>query len=79
MTEEELNRLPWQFQCHLAMEHEHCSTYNAEYNGHRFGVCNHTPIDSATMEPHGRRYRHWMLDGKVYKTRKKFLEAIANI
>ena len=79
MTEAELLVLPFRFQCHLAMEHEHCSTYVAQFGGHRFGVCNHTPIDSATMEPHGRRYRHWMLDGKVYKTRKKFLEAIANI
>ena len=27
-------------------------------------------------EPHGRSYRHYWLNGKVYKSKKKFLEAI---
>lgn len=72
MKREEIEQIPLRFQCHLSMEHEHTSTYSASYNGHSFGLCVHVPFKDG--EPKGRSYKHYMVDGKVFKTMKKFLE-----
>lgn len=72
MTLEELTRIPFHFECHLNMEDEHCTTY-ANDDG-RIKICDHVPYKDG--EPKGRTYRHYMLDGKVFKKWDKFIEAL---
>ena len=72
MTEEELKKVPFRWQGHMSLESEHTSTYLSEDK--RIGFCDHVPFRNG--EPHGRAYRHYMIDGKVYKTKEKFLEAL---
>ena len=74
MTIEELDKVPFRCYSHLSMEHEHTTTYFSPDK--RIGFCDHVPRKDG--EPYGRSYRHYWLDGKVYKTRKKFLEALAD-
>ena len=68
----EITKIPFKFQTHLNMEHEHCTTYTAEYKGHQFGMCKHEPYKDGV--PKGRAYTHYMVDGKVFKTLQKFYE-----
>lgn len=77
MTIEELEKIPFYFVSHLSMEDEHCTTYISEDK--RFGFCDHVPYKDG--EPNRRRksYRHYMINGKVYKTKEKFLEALAEV
>ena len=77
MTLEEFNKIPVRETCHLAMEHEYTTTYASADN--RVGVCVHVPHHPKTGEPHGRSYRHYMIDGKVYKSRQKLAEAIKDL
>ena len=72
MTEDELKQIPFHFVCHMAMEKEHTLTYASEDG--RLGICDHTPVRK--NGDFGRAYRHWRIDGKVYKTREKFIEAL---
>ena len=74
MTEEEWSKIPFKFAGHMSMEDEHTIAYQSE-NG-RLGFCDHTlKKKDGTF---GRQYRHWRIDGKVYKSKKKFLEALAD-
>ena len=72
MTIEELEKMPFKFHSHMSMEDEHITTYLSEDG--KIGFCNHVPFKDG--DPHGRSYRHYLLNGKVYKSKKKFLEAI---
>lgn len=72
MTVEELKKIPLHFVCHLNMGDVHTTTYASEDN--RIGICDHVPYKDG--EPKGRTYRHWMLDGKVFKKWDKFVEAL---
>ena len=75
MTEEELKKVPFRETCHMAMEGEYTTTYMSKDG--RLGFCDHVPRDEYGMvKKGGRAVRHFMIDGKVYKTKKKFLEAI---
>ena len=74
MTLEELSRIPFRFVAHLSMEDEHCLTYESEDG--RLGWCDHTK--KKKNGDFGRTYRHWHIDWKVYKSKKKFLEALAD-
>lgn len=56
----------------MSMEDEHTITYTASYKGHGFAMCKHTPYKDGV--PKGRTYTHYMVDGKVFKTLKKFYE-----
>lgn len=75
MTKEELRKIPFTFVSHLNMEHEHTSTYvNIDYD---FGMCSHTKcVDGIAC---GRTYIHYRHGNKVYKSLKKFLEAIKDV
>lgn len=77
MTIEELEKTPFYFVSHLNMEDEHCTTYISKDK--RFGFCDHVPYKDG--EPNRRRksYRHYMINGKVYKSKEKFLEALAEV
>jgi hypothetical protein len=75
MTIEELKAVKFRETCHMAMADEYTTTYISEDN--RLGFCDHVPRDEWGMvKKGGRSYRHYMIDGKVYKSKKKFLEAI---
>lgn len=74
MTYEELKKVPFHFVSHLSMEDKHCTTYASEDG--RISFCTHVLYKNG--EPKGRSYRHYMIDGKVYRSRKKFIEALAS-
>lgn len=74
MTIDELKVIPFYFVCSAAWEHEHTLSYESEDG--RLGYCDHTP--KRKNGDFGRSYRHWRIDGKVYKTKGKFLEALAD-
>ena len=75
MTIEEIKHIPFHFVCSAAWEHEHTMTYMSKDG--RMGFCDHVPRDKYGMvKKGGRAVRHFMIDGKVYKSKKKFLEAI---
>lgn len=72
MTIEELKDIPFYFVAHMALETEHMITYETEDG--RLGFCDHTP--KRKNGDFGRTYRHYRIEGKVYKTKDKFLEAL---
>ena len=72
MTREELEKIPFQMIAHLAMEDEHCCTYSSKDG--RLGFCVHTR--KKVSGGFGRSYRHWRIDGKVYKKEEEFFEAL---
>ena len=75
MTIEELKAVKFRETCHMAMEGEYTTTYMSEDG--RLGFCDHVPRDKYGMvKEKGRVIRHFMIDGKVYKSKAKFLEAI---
>ena len=74
MTEKELQCVDFHWVSHLSMEHEHCTTYESEDG--RLGWCMHQPINPVTGDPWRHPYTHYKIDGKVYKSKKKFLEAL---
>lgn len=74
MTLEELQKIPFHFVSSLAMEDEHTLTYASEDG--RLGFCDHTPKRKNGY--FGRTYRHYRIDGKVYKKKEKFIEALAD-
>jgi hypothetical protein len=75
MTEEELKKVLFREICHMAMEGEYATTYMSKDG--RLGFCDHVPRDKYGMvKEKGRVIRHFMIDGKVYKSKAKFLEAI---
>lgn len=72
MTREEINNIPFKWQSHTAGAYEHTMFYSAEYKGHQFALCDHQPYKNGV--PYGRNYRHYAVDGKVFKTKEKFYE-----
>lgn len=75
MTLEELNKVPFSFVSHMSGEHEHCSTYtNKEYG---FAMCTHTKCLEGIS--YGRTITHYLYKDKVYKSLRKFLEAIEDV
>lgn len=76
MTIQELHRLPWKMQSHLAMESGHASCYTARIGFYQIGKCVHTiKKDDFTF---GRSYTHYKIgnDKKVYKTDKAAVKRI---
>lgn len=74
MTVEELEKIPFHFVSHMSMEDEHTTTYSSDDN--RFGFCDRQPYKDG--QPHGKSVRHYRIDSKIYKSKKKFLEALEN-
>ena len=73
MTAEELSTIPFRCICCTAWEDEHTMTYSALEG--RLGFCVHTPKnEDGTFSK--RTYTHYHINGKVYKSKKKFLEAL---
>lgn len=75
MTEEELNKIPFHMTGHMSMAHEHTCAY-ADESGD-LGFCDHTKVKGdGEYGEFGRTYRHYRIKGKIYKSYKKFLEAL---
>lgn len=73
MTIEEFIKIPFHMVAHMSMEHEHTCTYESG-DGH-LGFCDHTKKTGEFT--FGRTHRHWRIKDKVYKSKQKFLEALA--
>lgn len=72
MTEQELAKIPFKCVCHMSLESEHIATYSDESG--RLGFCTRTAkVDEFTF---GRATTHYRIDEKIYKSKKKFLEAL---
>lgn len=75
MTEEEFSKIPFRMVSHLAMAHEHCSTFvNEEY-----GISIQKLTKKKDEFEFGKTYTHFTYKGVVYTTKKKFLEAYNKI
>jgi len=72
MTEEELKKVKFTFVSHVAMKNEHTCVYVGA--GGRLSFCDHTP--KKNEYEFGRTYRHFRIDNKIYKSYKKFVEAL---
>ena len=72
MTEKELSKIPFRCVCHLAMADEHIATYSDESGRLGFSVV--TPRKDEFAVGKGRT--HYRIDEKIYKSKKKFLEAL---
>lgn len=75
MTWEELTKVPFHFVSHIAMADCYQSTYTSKEG--RFGFCDLQPMKDCY--PVGRCHRHWRIDSTWYKSKKKFLEALAKV
>lgn len=58
----------------MSLSYEHMLSYESVDHIPTIGICIHTPVRKDGS--FGREYRHYRFNGKVYKTKKKFLEAI---
>lgn len=76
MTEQELAKVKFHMVGHASFANEHTCTYQSEDG--RLGFCDHTPVlsDFGGIREFGRPTRHYRIDDKVYKSKKKFLEAL---
>lgn len=74
MTKKGLNSLGWKWKSHLSMEGLHCSVYAAEYKGLRIDLCIRVPMRDGCQC--GRAMRHYLFNGKTYKSDSKLTEAV---
>lgn len=72
MTLEELRKVKFHFVSSLALVSEHRLSFVSEDG--RLGFCDITP--TRQNGDFGKSIRHYMIDGKVYKTKEAFEEAI---
>ena len=77
MTEQELSQIPFRMVSHLAMETEHCIVYESKNPLYKIRMCKHTKIKK--NGEFGKSYTHYVLNGKVYKTKQELLDAINNM
>lgn len=75
MTIEEFEKIPFHFMSHMSMVDEHTIVYATQDN--KFMYCVHQPYKDG--QPCGRRYCHYRIGTKIYKSKKKFLEAIEKL
>lgn len=74
MTDQDLAKIKFRFVMSMSGEYEHYTTYESVDHIPAIGICIHTPVrKDGTF---GRESRHYLFNGKVYKTKKKFLEAM---
>lgn len=74
MTEQDLAKIKFRMVSHLNMETLHACTYESVNHVPSFEICVQTRLRDDDM--FGGSYTHYRFNGKVYKTKKKFLEAI---
>lgn len=74
MTDSDLAKIKFKFVMSLSGEYEHCITYESVGHIPPIGICVHTPVKKDGS--FGRESRHYRFNGKTYKTKKRFLDAI---
>lgn len=74
MTESDLAKIKFRFVMSMSGKYEHMLSYESVDHIPTIEICIHTPVrKDGTF---GREYRHYGFNGNVYKTKKKFLEAM---
>lgn len=74
MTESDLAKIKFRFVMSMSGEYEHMVSYESVDHIPTIAICIHTPVrKDGTF---GRESRNYLFNGKVYKTKKKFLESI---
>lgn len=74
MTESDLAKIKFRFVMSMSLSYEHMLSYESVDHIPTIGICIHTPVrEDGTF---GRKYRRYRFNGKVYQTKKKFLEAM---
>lgn len=79
MTEEEVKKIPFRMVSHISMADESVCTYIDK--SERLGFCIHTPVlaDYDGMKEYGKPRRHYRIDAKIYKSYKKWIEALKDL
>ena len=76
MTEQEFDKLEWQFNCHINAESHYYSTDKCKTIPTLYRC---VKVNYKDGEPTNRGgYTHYMLNNKVYKSKQNLLEAINN-
>ena len=74
MTESDLAKIKFKFVMSMSGEYEHMVSYESVDHIPAIGICIHTPVrKDGTF---GRESRNYRFNGKTYKTKNKFLEAM---
>lgn len=74
MTESDLAKIKFRFVMSMSGKYEHMVSYESVDHIPAIGICIHTPVREDGT--YGREYRRYRFNGKTYKTKKKFLEAM---
>ena len=75
MTFEEFQKTPFRFVAHISMTDCHVTTYESEDG--RFSYSSYVRFRDG--QPYGRSFQHYYIGRKVFRTKKKFIEALAEI
>ena len=74
MTDQDLAKIKFRMVSHLNMRTQHACVYESIDHEPKIAVCMLTPVkEDGTF---GRAFAHYIFNGKTYKTKKKFLEAM---
>ena len=74
MTDSDLAKIKFRFVMSMSGKYEHMLSYESVDHIPTIEICIHTPVrKDGTF---GREYRQYLFNGKTYKTKKKFLEAM---
>jgi hypothetical protein len=77
MNEEELKKVRFNA-WHISTKSEGITSYISTDG--RLGIIDSVPLDQdGYVKKKGRAIRHYRIDGKVYKSKKKFLEALKDL
>lgn len=81
MTEEDLGKLKFRERSHITYDDEYHTIYEcvSEPFVNRLRLNSIVKRSKATGEPIGKARIHYSLDGKLYRTKEKFLEAIKEV
>lgn len=73
MTVQDFAKIKFRMVSHLNMGQQHGTAYESVDYEPKIAMCVHTPVKDGIF---GRAYVHYDFNGQIYKTKKKFLEAI---
>lgn len=74
MTDQDLAKIKFRMVSHLNLSSQHACLYESVGYEPKIYICVHTPVrEDGTF---GRAFAHYCFNGEVYKTKKKFLEAV---
>lgn len=75
MTEEELRKIEFRWVSHIALEDRHVTTYENK----KYGFTMLQIVTKKSELKWGRALTHYIFKGQIYKSQKKFLEAIKHV